>query len=368
MRFKLKNIHIISTIICIMLLVSVGVNSVYAEVIVQNNVGDFYINESVYKDKMDNVVTPYLKSIAQTGYFTGQNNVNIYYEKYVVPDSKASIVISHGFTEYTGRYTELIYYFMKKGYSVYIFDNRGHGHSGNLGVKDTTQLNVENFDYYVLDLKTFLDKIVIPNKGKNEKLFLFAHSMGGCIGASFLEQFSGYFDAAILNSPMLEINTGSVPYLIAKPIVYTADFLGFGNEYAFGQSKFTPVDNFANCGTSSEARYEYAFNKLINQDQYAERGGASFHWLKEAFSSTESVITEDNASKVKIPVLLFQAENDTYVGKNGQIKFAKYAPNCELVIVNGARHEIYRENDNILPGYLNKVFDFYNNNLEAAGK
>lgn len=40
-------------------------------------------------------------------------------------------------------------------------EHRGHGRSGKLGVKDNTQVNVENFNYYIEDLKKFIDKIVI---------------------------------------------------------------------------------------------------------------------------------------------------------------------------------------------------------------
>lgn len=360
MKVDLRKIQIVVAFICIILLGSSNCYTVRAEESdTQGSLSDFYVSESEYNDKMDNTVVPYLNNIVQTGYFVGQNNVNIYYEKYVVPNSKASIVISHGFTEYTGRYKELIYYFIKKGYSVYILDHRGHGHSGNLGTKDSTELNVDSFEYYVLDFKTFLDNIVLPSKNKNEKLLLYAHSMGGCIGALFLEQFPQYFNAAILNSPMLEINTGNVPSFIAKPLADIMNFFGLGNNYVFGQGKYTGEDDFANCGTSSKVRYEYARNKLLNQDQYAQRGGASFHWLQEAFNATKEATNKDNASEVKIPVVLFQAENDTYVGKNGQIEFAKYAGNCTLVPVSGSKHEIYRENDSILPGYLNNVFNFY---------
>jgi lysophospholipase len=326
--------------------------------------GNLYIDETEYKQKMNNIVNPYLDSIVQSGYIKGQVNTNIYYEKYVVPEAKGSVVISHGFTEYTGRYTEMIYYFVKKGYSVYICDHRGHGHSGSLGAKDNTEISVENFEYYIADLKNFIDQVVIPSKAKNEKMFLYAHSMGGCIGALFLEEYPNYFDAAILSSPMLEINTGDIPSFAAKPVVNLADLFGFGGDYALGQHKFTGKQNLNGSGTSSDARYEYFYNKLMDKCEYAQRSGASFHWIEEAFSATKRATSKQNASKVKVPVLLFQADNDTLVKSGGQNEFQRNAEDCKIIFMDGSKHEIYREKDDILIGYLNKVFDFYDKNLE----
>ena len=56
-------------------------------------------------------------------------------------------------------------------------EHRGHGRSGCLGANDNTQINVEDFNYYINDLKLFIDKEVLENN-KNE-LFLFSHSIGG---------------------------------------------------------------------------------------------------------------------------------------------------------------------------------------------
>ena len=73
---------------------------------------------------------------------------------------------------------------------------------------------------------------------------------------------------------------------------------------------------------------------------------------------------KENASKVKIPVLLFQSEYDTYVISRGQNKFASYAKDCELIHVKGAKHESYFEKDEILFDFLDKAFLFYENNLK----
>lgn len=40
--------------------------------------------------------------------------------------------------------------------------------------------------------------------------------MGGGIGSLFLERYPKYFDAALLNAPMMEIDTGKVPSFFSK--------------------------------------------------------------------------------------------------------------------------------------------------------
>ena len=150
--------------------------------------------------------------IYEDGFFMGKNEIKIFYRSFEVDNSKSVIVISHGFCESSDKYREFIKLLNKNNYSVYIMEHRGHGRSGRLGI-DNSQINVENFNYYVEDLKTFLDSIVVPNLN-NRKLYLYAHSMGGAIGALFLEKYNSYFEKAILNCPMMEIDTGKYPKIV----------------------------------------------------------------------------------------------------------------------------------------------------------
>ncbi|MGL5345804.1 MAG: alpha/beta fold hydrolase [Peptostreptococcaceae bacterium] len=295
------------------------------------------------------------KSTVEDGYFNGKENLSIYYRKYVIEESIASIVISHGFCESLERYEELINVFNENGFSVYAIDHRGHGRSGRLGVDDS-QINVEKFEYYVEDLKTFLDEIVTEN---NNKLYLFAHSMGGAIGSMFLEKYDNYFERAILNAPMMEIDTGKYPQCFSKVIAKLAYITGQGHRYILNQGPFTGKEDLESSGTSCYDRYILYFNKQISNKQLQTAGG-SFHWLNESFKAIKYITSEENAKNVKIPVLLFQAGKDTFVNSRGQNIFAKYASNCRVYEIKEAKHEIYIETDEIFNKYIEKVLSFYN--------
>ncbi|RII33981.1 alpha/beta hydrolase [Clostridium chromiireducens] len=325
-----------------------------------NNTDNFYISENNYESDMKSIVEPYINARMESGYINGDEDVKLYYEKYEAENAKASIVISHGYTESLEKYHEIIYYFLKNGYNVFGIEHRGHGRSGTLGIADKTQIDVKNFDQYVTDFKSFMDEIVIPNKD-NKKIFLFAHSMGGAIGTKFLEDYPNYFDAAILNAPMLEVNTGNIPKFLAEIIVDFEVAIGNGGAYVLGKKPYTPVYNKDEIGTTSLNRYEY-FHNIVVDNEKLQRGGASYNWTKQAFITTEEIVKEKNASKVEIPVLLFQAGHDTYVKPEGENKFAKAAKDCKIIKVDNSRHEIYFEKDEIQRPYLKEVFEFYDKN------
>jgi lysophospholipase len=292
----------------------------------------------------------------QEEYFNGENNIEIHYKKYEVKKEKAKIVISHGFCESLVRYRELIKIFNQEGYSVYIVDHRGHGYSGRLGIDDS-QINVEKFDYYVEDFKTFIDTIVKPDESK---LFLFAHSMGGCIGGLFLERYPNYFDAAILNAPMMQIDTGKYPDLVSKIIANAMCAFGQGKKYILGHNPFDGKPDLIGSGTSSQKRYDVYFNKQF-KDKNLQTAGGSFNWLKESFKATKEVVK--NSNKIQVPVLLIQAGKDTFVKPGGHNKFVQGNSKCELYHIEKAKHEIYIEKDEIVTPYISKVLEFYTSNL-----
>lgn len=235
-------------------------------------------------------------------------------------------------------------------------EHRGHGRSGRLG-QDELQVEVEDYNYYIYDFKKFIDTIVKKN---NDELYLYGHSLGGTIGALFLEEYSDYFEKAVLSSPMLTMKFGNLPESLAKL------FLGFPrtkeklSSYAPSTGPYLDEFSLEKSSASSRERYEYYYHYLaVYKD--IQMGGPSIHWVKEALLMTKVASKKEKIKKVQIPVLLFQADNDNYVKKRGQKKFEKYSKNTTLIFVPESKHELYREKDPILFKYLNTIMDFYKN-------
>ena len=349
-------------LICFFIANIIGNFTIASAETLDQSINSMFITEDNYEAKMREVIEPYIESVKETGYMdVGEEEFKIYYEKYIMPDSKASIVISHGYTESLEKYHEIIYYFLKAGYSVYGLEHRGHGRSGHLGKVDSTQVNIDDFEDYVSDFKQFLDEEVKPNSGE-QKLFLFAHSMGGAIGADFLEEYPEYFNSAVLSAPMLQVNTGSVPEWMANLISTVKIALSSGDDYIMGKSAYSSDYNFEGAATTCEERYDY-YHNIVNNDEELQRGDGSYKWLKNALDVTKKITSKEQASKVEIPVLLFKAGKDDYVKENGLNKFSQYAKNCKMVFLSEAKHEMYREEDSILEPYMKRVVEFYNENL-----
>lgn len=327
----------------------------------ENLINKIHINENQYESVMSNEVEPYLNKLIDKGFFKGVEDEYIYYENYILDNSKGNIVISHGYTESLDKYHEIIYYFLKAGYNVFGIEHRGHGRSGSLGVDDISQMYVENYEDYICDFKKFMDNVVMINKN-SKRIFLFSHSMGGCIGVRFIELYPEYFDAAVLSAPMLSLNTGSIPNFITHLLAKAAIALDKGNIYVIGFTRYSPEEDMDKFATSSKVRHKY-YDNYVEKNIEFQKGGASYKWLNEALELCIETTKKKNIEKVKIPVLLCESGNDIYVTPRGERKFNRYAPNCTLIKFETSRHEIYREVDKIQILYLINVLDFYERNI-----
>lgn len=327
----------------------------------QKTLDSIFISEENYDEDMDQMVLPYLDSYKQTGYLDGLENTSLYYETYVKEDRKGTIVLVHGLSENLEKYDEMIYYFLNMGYSVFAMEHRGHSRSGRLGM-DETQVNIESFDYYVEDLKNFIDTIVLP-KAEGDKMYLFGHSMGGCISVRFIETYTDYFESAVLCAPMLDINSGNVPSFLAKLIAHTASKTKYADEYILGKGPYTDIYSFEDANTTSEARFKRAWQTGID-DSETQMGDGSFRWLSESYHAIKKAISKSETSKIQIPVLLIQGGQDALVCPEGQNTFVKNAPDCSFIRYEDAKHEVYGETDEILTDFLENVFGFYNSSSQ----
>lgn len=165
------------------------------------------ITEEKYNEELTRYVLPFIRLNFEDGYMKSADGTRIHYGYVTTPVAKAAIVISHGFTECMPKYYEMIYYFAKAGYSVYMVEHRGHGFSER-SVSDMSMVTVNSFDDYVSDLDMFIREIVMKREGRRP-LYLYGHSMGGAIAALYLEKHPEVFTKAVLSSPMIEMLYGN---------------------------------------------------------------------------------------------------------------------------------------------------------------
>lgn len=286
--------------------------------------------------------------------FRGIHGVRIAAMAFPHPDGKEGIVISSGYGESLIKYREVVYNLWHAGYQVYILDHRGQGLSDRLikptaaqqsdpqAVKRVHDLGyVDDFDDYVSDLKTFVEK---EAKRENKRLFLLAHSMGGTIASLYLEKFSTDFSAAVLSSPMHQPDLSPIPNQACWLFK-----LGPRRSYVWGYGPYVSREFDADRDlTSSRIRNDILKRGELDRHPQAQLGGPSFKWAYEGCKAANRSIRD--AGRISADVLLFQAEDDRVVKADGQQKFCNamnYARSgsCTLRLVKGARHELLIERD-----------------------
>lgn len=320
------------------------------------------ISEKDYQRRMDEEAVPFLQKRKYSGTFCRDGE--LYYERYGEQTQRV-VVIAHGFSESAEKYAEMIYYFLQAGYRVYIFDARGHGRSVR-AVEDISMVHVEHYEQYLSDLAYFADKIVRAENPKAQ-MHLYAHSMGGGIGAAFLEQYPEVFSKAVLSSPMIRPCTGGVPFGAARLIAKAQVRAGKGKRYVMGQQGFRADETFEDSAAVSRARYSYYYQKKCRERLF-QTSGASYGWLWEAARMSGDVLKKANCRKIKSEILIFQAGEDSFVDGKSQVKFANQAETARLERVPGSKHEIYMGTDGILLKYVERILEFFGEGgAETAG-
>ena len=315
-----------------------------------------WITEENYAQQMREIAEPYVEERKEAGHFERVHGEPIYFEHFKADEPKAVIVISHGFTESIRKFTESVYYMLQAGYEVWGLDHRGHGRSFRQN-DNPYVVHVERFEDYVLDLVYLTESKVRPAAG-SLPVYLYCHSMGGCIGAWTIESYPKLFDKAVLSSPMLGLSFGKIPL----PVVYVAASLkGIGEKRKEPLNpvvSFPKESDFENSCDSSKCRYDYYFDKR-QKDAYLQTQDPSINWGKQSAKACARVTSKRQTAKISIPVLLVQAGNDTVVKNESQDLFVSRTKSCEFYRVPGMKHELYMTDSEVLIPYWEKVFSFF---------
>ncbi len=316
------------------------------------------IGESDYFTKMADLEKT-LARYAVCGSFSSFDDIPIAYEYYLTENSRASIIIVHGFSEFSRKYREMCWYFMRMGFSVFMYDQRGHGLSGRK-VSDPHLAHVDNFYDYVRDLEEYCDRFVAPNS-HGKPIYLYSQSMGGAISALYLAAHSDKIERAVLSAPMIAPETRGMPRQILKSMIRGAvRRAGWDGKFKYA-SEFSTDVKFDETSDLSRSRFEYNLNLRINDTHY-QNSSSTNRWIHEALSVQDVLLKRATAQKIKSRVLVISAENDTVVRNRPQQIFASLLPMGQFVQIAGAKHNLYNSGEPILTEYVNLILNFFGEN------
>ena len=322
-----------------------------------SNVSGYAISEVGYQEKWENDVFPFFLDQTQFNYMMSHDDrLKLHYGILVNESTQSKnelIVLLPGRSEPLYKYSELAYDLYQKGYSIALLDHRGQGGSQRR-LNDPEKGHVKSFKYYVRDLEKFMDTIVVKLGAK--KTYLVAHSMGAAASMMLMAKRSDLFDKAVLSSPMLEPNTGKFKPSVALAYGTALRLIGKGDDWAPGESGYeTPIFE-GNEVTGSRVRRNMATFLYENYEEF-KMGGVTVDWISTSLGTNNRFTFK--YKKVKTPVLLLKAGQDTVVFTDRHDKFCRKAINCTLIEYPTAKHEVLMEVDAIRDDILNKTFDFF---------
>lgn len=130
--------------------------------------------------------------------FTCEDGKELYGTKYVAEPSRGAIQIIHGMAEHRKRYSEFSRDLASRGYSVYVYDQRGHGETAIENEDRLGHLAPETgWRKLVSDAHSHLKLIRAEEKGK--PLYTFGHSMGSFVVRDFMTDHCRQLDGVILS-------------------------------------------------------------------------------------------------------------------------------------------------------------------------
>lgn len=322
------------------------------------------LEEDNYAIQMEKYVLPLLNRQKETLWLCRKDHPKqkLYCAKYTAPCEKEKcrgiIVISHGYTENSEKYREVIYYFLKMGYHVYVPDHCGHGLSYRLA-DELFLVHIDTYERYVDDLLS----VAHHARSGHDKLpvYLYGHSMGGGIAAAAVANEPDLFKKVILTSPMIQPDTRPLPWKLAAFLTKIACLLGKSGCHLPGGRPFDGTESFEQSSAMSQARFDYQQEIRKNEPLFQNTCG-TYRWTLSA-ANLHRFLIHTAWKQIHIPLLVFQAEDDHIVSGKAQYQFLgkinrRHAAPTWLIKVPGTKHEIYNAEYETLIKYWTKIFRF----------
>lgn len=322
------------------------------------------LTDENYAAQMESHVLPLLDAQKEELWISREDNPQqkLYCGRFTAPrgdgDVRGIVIISHGYTENADKYKEVVYYFLKMGYHVYIPDHCGHGRSYRLA-EDLFLVHVDSYKRYVEDL------LSVAHRAKSDyedlPLYLYGHSMGGGIAAATAAAEPDLFKKAILSSPMIQPDTWPLPWKMAVFLTGLACLFGQSAQHLPGGRPFDDTETFELSSAASQARFDYQ-QQIRRAEPLFQNTCGTYRWTRSA-GKLHRHLMHTAWKQIHIPLLLFQAEEDGLVSPKAQYRFVqkvsrRYLAPTWLIKVSGSKHEIYNAKYETLVKYWTKIFRF----------
>ena len=294
----------------------------------------------------------------RVGYFSTSDKVRLRYA--IWPKSagahRGTICLVQGRTEFIEKYFETIADFRSRGFAVATFDWRGQGGSDRL-IGNGKLGHVDRFEDYWTDLKSFHGSILLPDCPP--PYYLVGHSMGGLVSlfASIHDRLM--FDRVFLSTPMVALDNQPLSLAGMARLAETLSFLGLGQlPVRRGAGKPLSQTSFAGNPLTSDLLRYMRMVDVVAADPSLEIGAPTIRWVASAMEAMAEANRDTFPARIRMPMLLLAAARDSVVSTGAIEQLGLRLRTGRHVVIAGARHELFMENDAIR-GQVLAAFDAF---------
>ncbi|MGI9483044.1 MAG: alpha/beta fold hydrolase [Hyphomicrobiales bacterium] len=257
---------------------------------------------------------------------------------------KGTVCLFQGRGEFIEKYYETVNDLRARGYAVAALDWRGQGGSGYTKRKFLDSY-VGTFEEYEDDLITFMRFIVLPDCPP--PYHAIAHSTGGLVMASVLQRRT-WFEKVIITAPLLQLASRTIPW---RGVQFFAGFLtavGFGGLSLPGRKarSFVSTPFYDNPFTSDEERFN-RIKEVAQTHSFLSAKRPRIGWLHAAFRAMSHARAVPAKSELCSPVMIISSRRDQVVNRDAAEEFANRIGNATNIVIDGARHELLMERDEL---------------------
>ena len=302
-------------------------------------------------------INPWFAESPETFTFASRvDQAPIFVRKWLPPCGirpRATVQITHGIAEHSGRYNRFARFLTAQGYVVYAIDLRGHG--GTAGLDNLGQAGLTAWEDMTADIKQLSD--IAKTEYPTSPLIAFGHSMGSALTQSHTQNHGDLLAGAILCGTM-----GAMPGLDEaqyESVIQELHALGTGADsrmpcQAFGKllAGFNApfVENLRNPTGSEWQTSDAEEIRLFQADPLCGKpfsNSMSYSVLKGFHDLW--LPGKESRIPVDLPILIIAGADDPVGGKTRTIQklINRYMSQGHLTLsyrfYSGGRHEILNE-------------------------
>ena len=262
---------------------------------------------------------------------------------------RGTVVLNTGRTEFIEKYYEVIGELLERSFTVLTHDWRGQGLSDRLIPTRPLYGHAAGADPFLSDLELILE----AHKDLPRPWIALGHSMGGALTLLALLRGGAGFNAAVLSSPMVGVNTSPIWRPAAAALARVA--VQLGRAEALVRPAADPLaDKFDGNPVSHDERRWTRSLRLLQAHPQLALDGATWGWLNFALTAGAEIL--GGAVKISVPFAIAAAGAERLADTDATRRFCEASGSAPFIAVAGAYHELLMETDAVRAQFW-KLFD-----------